>query len=206
MIKHFLFLLLLPFSAKINGQNPEPWILRCDTSGEKCGYVDQNGAVKIPLGKYALCLTDTFVNRATVFKSGLGFCVIDKSEQLLFEIFNYDNGPDYTVEGLYRIVINQKMGFANDAGEIAVVPSFDFVKPFENGLAEFCFGCRRVKSGEHYTIEGGAWGLINKAGKIVVDPVFTRKNGGEGAWFLSGNGTAGMGKDLIVKKFYKKDK
>ena len=56
------------------------------------------GEIIIPLGKYAICFTDTFRTYAIVLKSHKGFVAIDRQENILYEVFPFDNGPDYTSE------------------------------------------------------------------------------------------------------------
>lgn len=52
------------------------------------------------------------------------------------------------------IAFKGKWGFANTKGEIILVPTYDYVLPFQNGFA-------KVK-------ENGKWGFIDKTGKLVV--------------------------------------
>jgi len=70
--------------------------------------------------------------------------------ELLYEVFSYDNGPDYPSEGLFRIIKNGKMGFADIlTGEIIIEPIYDFVEPFKNGRAQVGLACNFRKDGEH---------------------------------------------------------
>lgn len=97
-----------------------------------------------------------------------GWVAINRRKQVLYTPFIYDNGPDYVHEGLLRFVENGKMGFVNEAGKKVIKAQFDFVFPFEDGWARFCNDCKMVKDGEHSTIDEktGAWGKVNKKGKI----------------------------------------
>ena len=47
---------------------------------------------------------------------------IDRNERILFEAYLFDNGPDYTSEGLFRIIHDGKIGFANENGEVVIAP------------------------------------------------------------------------------------
>ena len=40
--------------------------------------------------------------------------IMDSKKKVLYEIFPYDNGPDYPSEGLFRIVQNGKIGYAHE--------------------------------------------------------------------------------------------
>ena len=202
-MKQLLFVPLFFIAMDLTSQNLNDWYLKCDTLNEKCGYVDKDGIVKIEMGKYPMCLTDTFINKAIVYTKELGFCLIDKSEHVLFKIYEYDNGPDYTVEGLYRIVVDGKIGFANDDGNIIINPVFDFVKPFENGLAEFCVDCKQLRQNEHFISEGGKWGFVDKTGKVVVAPIFFKKSGLDDRYYIKKKNARGITKEEVIRKYSK---
>ena len=93
--------------------------------------------------------------------------VLDNAGKEVFEVFTYDNGPDYFTEGLARFVQDGKMGFFDETGKIVIPAQFDFVYPFENGTAQFVNGGKKVSDGEHSTIQGGKGGTVDKQGKIT---------------------------------------
>lgn len=97
---------------------------------------------------------------------------INKKYKILYEAFNFDNGPDYLEEGLRRYVENGKMGFVNAKGKKIIPAQFDFVEQFNEGKATFCNGCQKVYHGEHYSYDKktGVWGVVNRKGKIIVLP------------------------------------
>ena len=98
-----------------------------------------------------------------------GWVVIDKKKKVLHKVFMFDNGPDYVSDGMYRIIENGKMGFANEKGKVVIPPKYDFVWPFEKGSAKFCNGCTFQKEGEHTRIveDNAVTGFINRAGKEI---------------------------------------
>ncbi|NUO02611.1 MAG: hypothetical protein HUU01_18550 [Saprospiraceae bacterium] len=112
-------------------------------------------------------MTDTFRNHAVVLKDQ-DFVVIDRKEMVLYQVFKYDNGPDFSVDGLFRIVKDGKIGYA-DAKTYAVViqPGFDCAFPFENGLARVSNNCKTEKQGEHSIWTSDDWKTIDKSGKII---------------------------------------
>lgn len=55
----------------------------------------------------------------------------------------FDNGSDYLSKGLYRIILNSKIGYANEQGKIVITPSF------ENRKAKVSYPCDIVDDGEH---------------------------------------------------------
>lgn len=142
------------------------------TKKDEHGYVDKNGTIKIPPGKYSICYTDTFKTFAVVTYPGKGFVAIDKAEKVLFEVFPFDNGPDPVQDGLFRVIEANFIGFANEAGQIVIRPTFTAVTPFSNGLAAYCDGCRKRSDGEHWSWADGKWGFINKLGVKVIRPEY----------------------------------
>jgi len=92
--------------------------------------------------------------------------VVDEQKKVLYEVFIYDNGPDYPSEGLYRIVKDGKIGYADaSTNAIAIAPQFDCAFPFENGKAKVSTDCRTIKDGEYSVWESEAWQFINKKGE-----------------------------------------
>lgn len=90
----------------------------------------------------------------------------------------FDNGADYFVEGLARTVRDGKVGFVNEALELVIPRQWDFAFPFEDGRARVCSGCSVVREpgDEHGTLEGGAWGWIDREGRVVVPVEHERDN------------------------------
>lgn len=166
-MKYVLFL-LIAFTActdasQTNTPDAEPWILAEDDS-----YQTKDGKVKIPADIYAKCLTDTFHTHAIVLtKNEYKWVVIDRNQKIQYEVFPFDNGPDYPSDGLFRIVQNGKIGYA-DATDYKVViePQFDCAYPFENGKAKVSKNCKTIKDGDHQTWESDDWKFVDKKGLI----------------------------------------
>jgi hypothetical protein len=93
--------------------------------------------------------------------------IMDDKKTTLYDVFIYDNGPDYPAEGLIRVVKNGKIGYA-DATTFAIVipPQYDCAFPFENGKAKVSTNCKTVKDGEHSVWESDAWQYVDKTGKL----------------------------------------
>lgn len=164
------------FSSSLFGENDE-WYVDYDSS-EQSGYIDKSGNIMIPYGKYFRCWTDTFKTYAIVTIPKSGYYAINKQEQILFEVFPFDNGPDYISDGTFRIINNSKVGFADSTGEIIISPRFDFAFPFDNGLASINNGGHREKSNpnsENYIWKGGKWGIIDKKGNLLLDLKYNLK-------------------------------
>jgi len=92
---------------------------------------------------------------------------VSKQGKVARTIF-FDNGADYFVEGMARTMANGKIGYIDDKLDVVIRPQYDFAFPFNNGVAIVCNACKSELVGEHRVVTGGQWGVINKAGKVVV--------------------------------------
>jgi WG containing repeat len=85
----------------------------------------------------------------------------------LYEVFLYDNGPDYPAEGLIRVVKNGKIGYANaKTYRLVISPQFDCAFPFENGKAKVSNNCKTIKEGEYNVWTSETWQYVDKKGKL----------------------------------------
>lgn len=169
-------LLLLPVSAYIYAQDTKLYIYYPDFDKDETfsGYVNANGEIVIPAGKYDNIFTPEFDKIAFVtIKGKKGVYAIDRNEKILFQVYNPEYGPDDVSNGLFRIIQNNKIGFANMNGQIVIKPQFQFIYSFnENGFAIFC------EQGTWNTLEvginviKGKWGAIDKKGKIIIPAIY----------------------------------
>lgn len=138
-----------------------------DEEETEFGYKTPEGDTVIPLGKYDMCFTDTFKTFAIVANKS-GFVAIDRNEKVLYQVFNYDNGPDYPSNGLFRIIENGKIGYADEAtGKIVIKAQYPCAWPFENGKAQVSTTCTQTPEGEHTKWESDTWIYIDeKGGKV----------------------------------------
>ncbi len=140
-----------------------------DEVGAKTGYVDLRGDTIIPLGKYYYCYTDTLRTFAIVSTKGGELIGIDRQANKLFEVFWFDNGPDYVADGLFRIQKNGKIGYANLKGEIVITPRYTCAFPFENGRARVANECITIPEGEHSVWQSQEWMYIDTKGNKVEE-------------------------------------
>ncbi|KAA4628704.1 WG repeat-containing protein [Bacteroides ovatus] len=138
------------------------------------GYVDSSGKVVIPAGKYPYIFTVEFDKIAFVLlKDRKGVYAIDRNEKILFQVCSYEIGPDIISNGLFRIIENGKIGFANMNGEIVIKPRFQFVYPFqENGFAIFCENGTWSMLDKYIPVIKGKWGVINRQGVVVIPATY----------------------------------
>lgn len=188
MKKRFIIISLLIFSATISfAQEEEVLIYQSDPVTDKgIGFVNSKGEIVIPADRFTF-VYESRLDKITfvLFKEGpKGIYAINRKAEPLFEVFCCDNGPDYVKEGLFRIIENDKMGFANMNGEVIIKPQFDFVWPFQKcGYAIFNMGGKRIIYDTHNnysTWKGGKWGIINKKGEIVLPPTYEENYGPRG--------------------------
>lgn len=189
-----LFIIIFHFFiyASLCGQKGQFLYSRVDTTGILTKYGYSNAAkMVIPYGKYPFIYSDTIKTIGFVLKKNEGVIAINTKGMELFQVFTFDNGPDYISEGLFRIVgKHQKIGFANMNGQIVIKPEYDAAYPFTEGKALVCKGCLVQKEGEHSSWTGGKWGVINKKGNMltpyIYDSVIVSANGIKG--FIKSNG------------------
>ncbi len=118
-------------------------------------------------GKYAFEFPYDHKNFKIVVTHDQRLLAIGKDGKELFEVYWYDNGPDYISDGLFRIVENEKVGYANEAGEVIIKPQYACASPFENGQAKVTYNCDLIEEGEHSRMESDSWFTIDKEGKRV---------------------------------------
>ena len=143
--------------------------LRVETDEGLQGYISPAGDTVIEFGKYNHCFTDTFRTYAIVASEKKGLIGINRAEKQLFEVFVYDNGPDYVEDGLFRIKEGEKIGYANTSGEIVIPPQFICAFPFQNGKAKVALNCTTKQDGEHRFWESDNWFFIDKSGNRIEE-------------------------------------
>ncbi len=139
-----------------------------DEIGTRCGYVHSStGDTVIAIGKYYYCYTDTIRTYGIVVKHDNTCVAIDRKGKELFRVYWFDNGPDYASDGLFRIIQNGKIGYADTAGNIIIPPMYECAEPFANGMAKVATQCSVVADGEHKIWSSEQWFWIDKAGNKV---------------------------------------
>lgn len=139
------------------------------SEAEEIGYRNQHGETIIPFGRYRYGFADTITTYGVVATSSVDspLVAIDTRGRVLYEVYFFDNGPDYVAEGLFRIRRNGLIGYADTSGRIAIPPQFACASPFDAGRARVAFDCQEVKDSpeeEHSREESDSWFFINKNG------------------------------------------
>ena len=98
---------------------------------DQTGYVNLEGDTIIPFSKYQYCYSDTIKEFGIVKNKEGKLIAIDIKQRILFEVFNSENSPDPISEGLFRIKKNEKIGLANELGEVIIPPKYEGALPFK---------------------------------------------------------------------------
>ncbi len=167
-----LFMLVVVLAPSCRQPAQDLYLIKfcSDNLGEttpQCGYVTASGDTVIAPGAYLYCFTDTLKQFAIVMKKDGSLIAIDKTEKKLFDVFKYDNGPDYVSDGLFRIIKNGKIGYADTNGNIVIQPRFTCAFSFKNGKAKVALDCTTVTEGEHNRWESARWFYIDKHGNRI---------------------------------------
>ena len=172
MYKDIRFFLLVLLVLVISCKPPEnstiitgePLILKEDTTTSSFSYYDSQG--KKVLGTYKMAFTDTLIDFAIV--ADPGFTLINRKGEHLYDIFTYDNGPDYPTDGLFRIIKNGKIGYVDaKTANLIIEPIYTCAYPFENGKAKVSTQCTTSKDGEHVEWKSENWFYIDKKGNKI---------------------------------------
>jgi len=133
---------------------------------DKWGYIDGRGKEIIP-PQFIIAFDFSPEGIAAVVDTN-GWAYIDTKGGIVIRPFVFDNGPDPFKDGLARFLIAGKIGYFDTRGRVVIAPMFDFGHPFSEGLAVVCSGCEKVHEGEHWSMQGGKWGYIDKQGNPVI--------------------------------------
>lgn len=133
-------------------------------------YLNGRGDTIISYGKYKFCQTDTIRSIGFVYKNrsqDTRIVCINNAGKELFYVFEYDNGPDYVQEGLFRIMDEKGLiGFADTSGNVIIKPQFKFAFPFKDGKARVTLKGERKEvsesNGEKFYWESDEWFYINQ--------------------------------------------
>ena len=136
---------------------------------DQTGYVNLEGDTIIPFSKYQYCYSDTIKEFGIVKNKEGKLIAIDIKQRILFEVFNSENSPDPISEGLFRIKKNEKIGFANELGEVIIPPKYEGALPFKKGKAKVSKSCFLSSNEEKKEIRCKDYFYIDKRGEIIAE-------------------------------------
>lgn len=135
-------------------------------------YINSAGDTIIPAGSFEVGITETFVDFAVVipfYDSNFSAIAINQKGERLFEVYWYDNGPDYIEEDRFRIIMDGGIGYANAKGEVVIEPKYMCADPFENGRARVTYDCTKEYVGEYTKSISSSWFYIDLNGNPVEE-------------------------------------
>ena len=165
--------ILMRYDATLTAHTTEPYL----EVGVPVCYLNERGDTIVPYGKYRYCQTDTIKKIGFAYenkpKDARIICINDAGKEL-FYVFKYDNGPDYTQEGLFRIMDEDGLiGFADSLGNVIIEPQFKFAYPFKGGKTKVTLEGEQKEvpksEGEKHYWESGTWFYIDKRNKHLTD-------------------------------------
>jgi hypothetical protein len=144
----------VPFADGWNDFGP---CTRVDAAGQR--WVKAGHLRALPFDKDAI---------AAVWIEGVkGFYYVGRDGRMV-PVVAYDNGPDAFVEGRARTQVDGRIGYVDRKLRVVIPPRYDWGFPFEHGRAVVCSGCAQKREGEHWLVEGGRWGIVDRNGREIV--------------------------------------
>lgn len=162
-------LVFLGFALCSLGQENDTLYIYYDQDTEFPGYLNAEGDTVVKAGVYEIALTEKFIHLLMVVDPIGKAYAIDRSLDTLFEVYWYDNGPDYIEDGLFRIVENGMIGFANEKGEVVITPAYECAGVFYKGRAHVAYSCERTREGEFTVETSEEWLVIDREGNIIPE-------------------------------------
>jgi len=180
-MKYLFYLLTLLISLNNFGQTKFK-IKEVEAKNWKSIYylVNEKGVTikELDTAKYVISLNDDKYKYFAVFmiKGESGWAAINIDEKILFKVYNTSFGepsPDEIIDNKIRIVGgNNKIGFADNKGNIIIKPQFEIATSFYKGRAIIGESCEKIPWNEHakendcqhYSIVCKRHGYINEKG------------------------------------------
>ncbi|MDP1723790.1 MAG: WG repeat-containing protein [Alphaproteobacteria bacterium] len=136
------------------------------------GYKDKSDKIIIPAQFHQACHFNKYGIANVCYERTRNCYKINTSGKNIAKSFEINNGPDYEVDNMSRIVKNNKVGYIDNTGKIIIPPQFDWIGIFNlsSPITVVSIGCVsvRVPNSEYSEMKGGKWGAIDKTGKIIV--------------------------------------
>lgn len=173
-MKKFLSFTAILVSAVLSlaQNNSSDWLymISWDEDYSQAGYINADGDTIIPIGKYGYCFNDTIKDFGVVYDvKRSSFIGINTKDEFMFEVFTFDNGPDYIEDGTFRIKEGNLIGYANGKGEVVIPPKYEAAWPFEDGKAKVSFKAKKEQHDEHWHWVDAEWFYIDKEGNRILE-------------------------------------
>jgi hypothetical protein len=134
-----------------------------DQTGGKWGFIDRHGNVVLrPRYDYA---GDFIDGLALVGWRGERLC-IDRSGTIQFTVpAEMRKVRNATHRRVWVMDAKERWGLLDDRGHVVLVPQYDMVEEFSDGLAKVNLGAKDVGIGDKF---GGKWGYVDSQGKRII--------------------------------------
>lgn len=78
--------------------------------------------------------------------------------------------------GLAKVMLNDKWGFINSQGKFVVQPIYTFIDNYEDDIAICNVGATIKNKYSFFSLdyEGGKWGAVDRAGKIIIPTIYEK--------------------------------
>ncbi len=168
---------ILPFKFEAIGEFREHRAIVANK--EKCGYVNEKGALAIPL-KYSyssvMLTTGQFQNGFALLKQKYKSVVIDTTGKVIsfFGVEDYSRPS----EGFIPIRKNKKWGYADMNGKVRIPCKYESVEPFSKNFAVI-----KLNKME---------GLIDTTGQIFISPLYEDISVMKNGILVRSNGKSGL--------------
>ena len=133
----------------------------------RCTRVDSSGQRWVKAAHLRALSFDKHGIAAVRMEGVKGFYYVGRDGHMV-PVVAYDNGPDAFVEGRARTPVDGKIGYIDRRLRVVIPPRYDWGFPFEHGKAAVCSGCVQRPDGEHWLVEGGRWGAVDRNGREIV--------------------------------------
>ncbi len=139
--------------------------------GDSVCFINPELDTIVPFGKYTACGYQNVIKHFGAVMgeiNGKTVCIaIDNEGNELFEIYWFENGPDYLEDGRFRIIKDGKIGYADAYGNIIITPQYECADFFRKGMAKVTYSCELIPEGEYKTMKSSTWFYIDVNGNEV---------------------------------------
>lgn len=144
--------------------------------GTPSSYVDAKGDTVVSIGRYLHCYADTIRRMGVVAQHSAQrtnahdvLIAIDAKGRKLFNVYRFDNGPDYPCDGLFRITDQKgRIGYADTTGRVVIRPRFQAAHYFSDGKAQVARKATLKHDGEYTVWESDEWFTIDTRGRRIA--------------------------------------
>ena len=127
-----------------------------------CAHRRPDGSYTVDVAALRLLDFDRW-GLATLVIREEGYAYVRRDGRALL-VPTFDNTPDEFINGLVRVKIGEKFGYADRRLKMVIPAIYDGTYRFSNGRARACLGCVSVSDGEHSWYRGGQPVCLDRRG------------------------------------------